>query len=268
MKEIQERIWSIDVHAHFGLYDEHQSDLVNSFMTADPEGVLRLAELSHTERTIVSPLSGLFTSDPAGIIAANVEASEAAERHEGLLQWVVVNPQATETYAQAETMLDNPWCAGIKIHPEQHKYRIEDFGEQVFRFASAHQAIVQSHSGCPNSQPTDFVRFADDFPEVQLIISHLGNNWDGDMTAQVRAIQQCRHGNIFTDTSSAKSITPNLIEWAVREVGADKILYGTDSPLYFAPMQRARIDCASLDDTDKKMILRDNALRLFAAKLS
>ena len=58
------------------------------------------------------------------------------------------------------------------------------------------------------------------------------------------------------------SITPRLIEWAVREVGADRILFGTDTPLYAASMQRARIDLADIDDTVKRRILRENAQAL------
>jgi len=79
----------------------------------------------------------------------------------------------------------------------------------------------------------------------------------------VRAIQQSRHGNVYADTSAARSITPNLIEWAVRQVGADRVLFGTDTPLYHASMQRARIDHADLTDAVKRMILCENAERLF-----
>ena len=46
----------------------------------------------------------------------------------------------------------------------------------------------------------------------------------------------------------------------------EKFLYGTDSPLYFAPMQRARIDNAEISDEEKKIILRDNALKLLKLK--
>ena len=67
---------------------------------------------------------------------------------------------------------------------------------------------------------------------------------------------------VFTDTSSAKSITPKLIEWTVREIGAERVLYGTDSPLYFAPMQRARIDHAEFSDREKKLVLCENAMRI------
>jgi predicted TIM-barrel fold metal-dependent hydrolase len=78
----------------------------------------------------------------------------------------------------------------------------------------------------------------------------------------VRAIQASKHGNVLADTSSSWSILPGLIEWAVGEVGADRILSGTDTPAYFAPSQQARIDRADLTDSEKRMILCDNAKRL------
>jgi predicted TIM-barrel fold metal-dependent hydrolase len=55
---------------------------------------------------------------------------------------------------------------------------------------------------------------------------------------------------------------PRLIEWAVREAGVEKILFGTDTPLYHCAMQRARIECAELADAQKRRILHDNAFEL------
>ena len=83
------------------------------------------------------------------------------------------------------------------------------------------------------------------------------------MTHQVRAIQQSTRGNMWADTSSARSVTPGLIEWAVHELGVDRVLFGTDTPLYHAAVQRARIDHADLTDHQKTLILRENAVRLF-----
>ena len=103
---------------------------------------------------------------------------------------------------------------------------------------------------------------ANQFPEVQLILAHIGCSDTSDRTLQVRAIQQSTQGNVYADTSSAMSITPRLIEWAVGEVGAERVLFGTDTPLYATSMQRARIDLADLDDHSKRLILRDNAVAL------
>ncbi len=159
-------------------------------------------------------------------------------------------------------MLRRASCAGIKIHPELHNYPIKQYGEAIFRFAAERNAVVLTHSGEPNSLPEDFVPYADRYPEMKLILAHLGFGWDEDYSHQVRAIQQSRNGNLYTDTSSARSIVPNLIEWAVREVGASRILFGTDTPLYQAAMQRARIDHADLSDDEKRLILWDNAALL------
>jgi predicted TIM-barrel fold metal-dependent hydrolase len=50
-------------------------------------------------------------------------------------------------------------------------------------------------------------------------------------------------------------------------MGPERILFGTDTPLYFSPMQRARVDNAEISDGAKRMILRENAERVFRAKL-
>jgi len=257
-----EKIQAIDVHAHFGKY-LGKSELVNKFMSADVNMVVQRARLAHTLLTIVSPLEALLPRLNGDPVSGNVNAARVVAETDGLLQWVVVDPTRPQTYEQAEQMLKQPKCVGIKIHPEEHGYLIAEHGRAIFEFAVKHCAIVQSHSGEEKSLPEDFVKLANDFPEVTLIISHLGCGWDDDMTHQVRAIQNSKQGNLFTDTSSAKSITSNLIEWAVGEIGAEHILYGTDSPLYFAPMQRARIDNADISDQNKRLILHDNAARLF-----
>lgn len=253
---------AIDVHAHFGRYERGKESMDNEFMTGDAELVVRRARQANTRLTIVSPLEALlprFGGDP---VSGNVNAARIVAQTEGLLQWVVIDPTKRQTYEQAEEMLKLPKCVGIKIHPEEHGYPILEHGRALFEFAAGHEAVVLAHSSEQNSLAADYVVFANNFPEVRLILAHIGCGWDGDPTHQVRAIGQSKHGNVFADTSSAKSITPGLIEWAVREIGAERVLYGTDTPLYFAPMQRARIDHADLSDQEKRLILCENASRL------
>ena len=261
-----EAIQAIDVHAHFGPCRGAKFPLTGELMSGEVEVVLERARLANTKFTMVSPTEALMPRLQGDPLSGNAHAAELVAQTQGLLQWVVVDPLKPKTFDQAAELLNRPRTAGIKIHPEEHGYPISDRGKLIFTFAARHGAIVQTHSGEEKSLPADFVKLADAFPEVTLIISHLGCGWDDDLSHQVRAIQQSRHGNLFTDTSSAKSITSGLIEWAVAEIGADHILYGTDSPLYFAPMQRARIDKAEISDSDKRLILHDNAARLFGLR--
>jgi uncharacterized protein len=256
---------AIDVHGHYGQYVQPQTiPLKRQFMSADPATVAARARSAHIQYTVVSPLQALLPRGQADAVAGNADAYRTVQATDGLLQWVVLHPDQAETCEQAVEMLAQPKCVGIKIHPEEHDYSIAERGEKIFALAARFRAVILSHSGEPNSLPADFVGFANKFPEVTLILAHLGNSGDaGDsVELQVRAIQASRHGNVYADTSSANSLLPGLIEWAAREVGAERLLFGSDTPLYFSPAQRARIDHADLSDAQKRLILCDNARRI------
>ena len=256
-------IQAIDVHAHFGRMIRGRDPHYDDWLSGDGATIVDRARQANTRLSIVSPLASLMPRGHADAHAGNEEAAGVVSQTEGLLQWVVLNPLQESTYDQVQRMLDLPKCVGVKIHPEEHRYPIKEHGRPIFEFAAKNQAIVLTHSGQELSMPEDFVPFLDDFPQVKLILAHIGCTSDEDPTHQVRAIQMGRHDNLFADTSSAQSMLSGVIEFAVHQVGARRILYGTDSPLYFAAAQRARIDQAELNDDEKRMILRDNAVELF-----
>lgn len=256
-------IQAIDVHAHLGRMQRGKNLLIDELCSGDAQKVLARAAMANTRWTIVTPLDTLFPPLKADTFAANQRAVGIIAETEGLFQWAVLNPIQEQTYEQVAQMLELPKCLGIKIHPEEHGYPIKEQGRAIFEFAARHQAIVLTHSGQEYSMPEDFIPFANDFPEATLILAHIGNTCDNDSTHHLKAIQASTQGNVYADTSSSNNITPGLLELTVNEVGADRILYGTDSPLYFTPMQRARIDYADLDDRDKRLILHDNAASLF-----
>ena len=256
---------AIDVPAHYGPYvRDDSSDLQNRLASGDAETVVARARRARTEWTVVSPLLGLLPRGRADAAEGNREAARIIPATDGLLQWVIIDPTRPETYEQAAEMLATPRCVGIKLHPEEHCYPITEHGDALFAFAAEHRAVVLVHSGDENSLPADFLPYAERYPEIRLLLAHLGNGAGaaGDPATQVRAIQSSSQGNVYVDTSSSRSIMPQLVEWAVGEIGADRILYGTDTPLYSAEMQRARIDHAELTDDQKKLILRENAVAL------
>ena len=264
-------IFAIDVHAHYGAYDRRETtSLENQFMTGALEVVVARARQARTWLTIVSPLLGLFPRGQADAALGNEEAARLVPLFPELRYWVIVHPLQPYTYEQARRLLAMPQCVGIKIHPEEHQYPIAEHGTALFTFAAEQSAVILAHSGDSLSAPAAYVPFADAFPEMAVILAHLGNGGaaGGRPDLQVQAIQASRHDNVYTDTSSARSLMPGLIEWAVAQVGAEKILYGTDTPLYFAPSQRARIDCAELDQAQQRLILRDNALRLLGPRIA
>jgi predicted TIM-barrel fold metal-dependent hydrolase len=259
------KIAAIDVHAHYGDYLRGEDELVDHWLSCSAIGVVeRARQQAHVELTIASPLAGLMPRGGSDPVTANEEAAATVASIEGLLQWVIVHPDVPKTFEQAERMLGQEQCVGIKLHPEEHQYPIREHGAAMFELAARHDAVVLVHSGDPFSLPVDFLPWADEFSNITLLLAHLGNGGGaaGDPTLQVRAIQASQHGNVLVDTSSARSILPGLVEWAVAEVGAEKILFGTDTPLYSVAMQRARIDQAQISESEKRAILYINAQRV------
>ena len=256
-------IQAIDVHGHYGTFTRSNAPLLtNQFASGDAATVVRRAAENNIAWTVVSPLLGLLPRGESDATAGNDEASRVVPETDGLLQWIIVDPLRPATYEQAERALSRPRCVGIKIHPEEHVYPIAEHGRAIFEFAARHDALILTHSGHESSLPADIVPFANEYPNVRVILAHIGCSSGPDRTLQVRGIQQSIHGNVYADTSSAMSISPGLIEWAVGEVGADRVLFGTDTPLYSTAMHRARINKAELCNADKQLILRDNALAL------
>lgn len=193
---------------------------------------------------------------PRGRITDVASANEAAFVEvltvEGLLQLVIVNPLQPKSYEQARRMVRAPWCVGIKLHPEEHAFRINDYGEKLF--FKEMQSPVMTHSGCLNSLPLDFVPFTNFRPFAQVLLAHLGNG-AGDserVHLQVRAVQAAKHDNLWVDTSSARSILEGLVEWAVKEIGAERVLLGSDASLELSR-------CSALGLKRRKLVLFPNS---------
>jgi predicted TIM-barrel fold metal-dependent hydrolase len=258
---------AIDVHGHFGVYCEGELSLIDQWLGGTASEVSHRAELANVRWTIVSALKALmpFRGD---VLRGNLEALSAAEKHDNLLFWAVADPCRTETIEQTKELLHHPRCLGIKIHPLQHQYEARHALEPIFQVSAESPCVILTHSGDRGSYPEDFLPWADAYPEAKVILAHLGNGDDGKRSRHVRAIQHAKHSNVWVDTSSASSMLSGLIEWAIAEIGDDRILFGTDAPLYFTACQRTRIECAAIPDLSKQRIFWDNAIQLFGEKLT
>ena len=173
-----------------------------------------------------------------------------------LYQWVVVDPRIEETLQQAERMLKHKKCVGIKLHPLYHKYPLEEYADKIFSLAARFQTVVLIHV---EKEASYILPMADRYPDVTFIVAHLGGE------AYVDAVEFAKHRNVYTDTSGIASSNNLMVEYAYSRIGADRILFGTDT--YSAAFQRGRIEFALIPRADKQKILRDNALRLFAKHL-
>ena len=259
-------ISAIDMHGHFGRYDRGADSLRDRLFSGSIDIVRDRAQKAGIALTVVSPLKAFF---PYGgnPFSANEKACKVAEGCFDIMFWAVLNPKLPGSFKQVETLLSHPKCAGIKIHPVEHAYEIREQGEAIFEFAASRNAVVLTHSGDPGAFPEDIVLAADKYPQIQLILAHLGNSADQNLSRQVWALKQAPTRNIYIDTSSMNSMCAGIIEWAVDEVGYERIVFGTDTPLYFAASQKARIEYAEITNEAKRAILQTTAKKLLGIKI-
>lgn len=259
------QIPAIDIHSHLG--PVHGPMAMEAAENGTEAYLLRTMRAANIQISVNSSRYAIMPRGSGYSAEGNRQLLEAAHRLPGVYMWAVVDPHEPETFAQARAMLADACVLGIKIHPAEHEYDLERYGDSIFSFAEALGVPVLGHSGETGCMPEVYAAFAEQYPTVPIIAAHLGSGPDGNPAHHIRAIRTCRTGNLYTDTSSAMSLLSGLLEYAVGEIGTEHILFGTDSGLYFSPSQRIRVDLAALSYEEKYRILRGNALRLFGSRL-
>lgn len=182
----------------------------------------------------------------------NASLAEQCKVDKKIFQWLVLDPRQEFLFEQIKSMINCSKVLGIKIHSVCHGYDIEEYADKIFSFANELKCFVLMHP----DKISNMVKYVDKYPNMKLIIAHLGS------IEHVNAIRRSKHGNIFTDTSGGASNLNNVIEYAVEQVGSEKIFFGTDN--YDSGFQYGRIQYALISEKDKENIFYNNAKKYFA----
>jgi hypothetical protein len=105
------------------------------------------------------------------------------------------------------------------------------------------------------STPYDLVELAKRHPKAQLICGHTGGNWE----LGIRIIRDTN--NVYADIAGSDP-TSGFVEMAVRELGAERVLYGSDVGGRSFASQLAKVLGADIPDDAKGLILGGNIRRL------
>lgn len=255
MKEIK-NIFAIDMHSHINsgasfdtkIHELYRADLSFFLEEEYPNAKIACGAFS----TFGAVLYG-SEKDPGNIFAQNEYMLKVAEEKKQVFQWVVLDPRQEKLYGQVKEHLQSSKAIGIKIHSVCHSYPFLDYADKVFSFAEKCGVPIMMHPELGNVEK--IAKIADNYPGVSFIIAHIGS------MEQINAIKNAKHQNVYTDTSGNASSMNNVIEYAYECIGANRILFGTDT--YSSAFQRGRIEYARIPYQAKEDILRNNALKLF-----
>lgn len=123
-----------------------------------------------------------------------------------------------------------------------------------------HNLIYSRERRLPSvARPITLDQVAIDFPELKLIGIHIGIPWTEEM------ISMCwKHENIYTagDAYAPKYWPKSYVHYA-NTYGKHKVMFGTDWPVIDPERAVAEIDELGLREDSKRMLMRENALRVF-----
>lgn len=199
--------------------------------------------------------------------AASVNAWAAARNQWPALSLGGVHPDDEDLEGVVRQIRDLGLC-GVKFHPEYQAFGVlEPRVEPIWRVCEELSLPVLIHGGQDigfqppfHSRPRDYAELSRRHPGLVIIIAHLGGwrNWDEvehDLVGR----------NVFLDTSFALPFMEDKSQFVriVRQHGADKVLFGTDSPWQDLAEAVSDVSSQPLTQAEKEDIFWNNAARIW-----
>ena len=173
------------------------------------------------------------------------------------LGWIFINPLLPEALDELDRWKDTPGMVGVKIHPFWHRFPMEKV-EAVGRRTEELGLPILVHLGFDASG--NYQWLIDKFPRLKIIIAHLGVPYYKSLWSEV-----IRSPNVYLDISSTYHVDEGLVRRAVKEVGAHKCLFGTDSPYaHVDAVEQIKkwVQDLPVSEPDKEKIFSTNFLEL------
>ena len=171
-----------------------------------------------------------------------------------------LHPDCENITEEAEFIL-NSGLKGVKLHPDTQRFNTDD--KRLFEVYDAVQGRLPLLVHCGDkrfdySHPARLKRVIDNFPKLQVIAAHLGG-WS--LFEEAFAI--LRYTDCFLDISSCTMfLPPETVARYIGGYGADRILFGTDFPLWSPKTEVEAFQRLPLGAEDYDKIAYKNALRI------
>lgn len=248
-----------DAHTHVGPALAYQNSLFSALKGAELVSIMDLAGIE--KACVFAPLwiGGEFF-DPEFKEANRVVFQATRDFPDRLIGYGRVNPKVGQAAVdELERCIHDYGFRGLKLHPDTEGYKTNDLEilAPLFDLLDQHRLLSFFHSGYfPTCQPALFAPLAQAFPNVPMILAHIGyRHW---MDASILAQQA---PNIYLET--AGNSAPANIYGAIRVVGADRVLFGTDSPYHEPNYCRNKVEMLpGLTDDERQLVMGGNMSRL------
>lgn len=174
-----------------------------------------------------------------------------------LFGFVYLNPKHTEfSLKELDRCVRDGPMVGVKLWVAQRCTAPEL--DPIIERAAQLKAVIFQHTWLKlqgnltgESTPQDLAVLAARHPKTRIICGHTGGDWEIGIRA-VRALP-----NVSVDLAGSDA-TAGFTEMAVRELGAERVIYGSDAGGRSFASQLGKVLGADLTAAQRKLILKDN----------
>jgi len=233
----------VDVHSHYFRYPEHFTEDFKQQSLRSRNGVevdmtVKWDDYHSTalscDRTIVfggkARLAGMWVPDKD-------VAEYVAQHPDRLIGFLSLDPTQPGWQDELEEGHKNFKMKGIKLMPMYAGFKPDDPKfDDLWRYATKHGLPILLHTGttfidkapleCTLPRLLDNVAIR--FPDVKIVLAHLGHLYEGECVATIR-----KHTNVYADCSALHYRPFQLYHslMLLQEYGVwHKLLFGTDFP--------------------------------------
>lgn len=218
---------------------------------------LRSVAAAHDVRRFV--VHGTATR-PDQVQAINDYLVGACAQEERLVGFGSLHPGMENAEAELERIQSLGLC-GIKLHPDFQDFAIDDPAALSLYALVEGRMPLMLHMGDEHrdhSSPERLARILDRFPDLVLIGAHLGGylRWD-------ESLKLLAGRNLYFDTSSSlEFMEPDHAVELIRRHGVERVLFGTDYPMWLYEDELERFDRLKLSAEEQEQVLYRNAAAL------
>lgn len=225
------------------------------------KGTLELMDKNGIDKSVLLPIA----TKPSQQTIINNWAREV--KSDRIYPFGSVHPDAPDAIKEVERIKELG-LYGIKLHPDyQQFYTCDKKIYPILQKCSELGLMVVFHAGYDplfpddlHSNPADFAAIHEDFPELTMILAHLGGMYRWE---QVERYLAGKDGKIYFDISFiAGEIGMSILSRIIDKHGADRILLASDCPWDNPANEIKMIKSLNISTADKEKIFYKNAVNL------
>lgn len=170
------------------------------------------------------------------------------------------NPHEKDAAERVRIALTEWGFRGVKLHPLFQAFLPNDkIVHPIIEEARRARVPVLIHTGhAPFSLPWSVGELAENFPEVKIVMLHMGNGHGVYMEAAINVAKKM--DNLYLETSRMPN--GSKIREAMNVVGRDRVMYGTDIPFGDPVVEIVKATALGLSEEENELYFYKNAKSL------